>query len=435
MKKLLSIGILGALGVFGSAQPLNLQDALGIATERHPLIVGAEREVDAARAMRASLLSEFQPTLSFHAVGSDGTGTLGMMTMVNPGRMFMLPPDPFAAESLVFQWALFTSGKDRAIARVGDLGVRVGESALRRTRLDVSLRVRTAFAEAAYRRDAVNGYRAGLDAAEEMEKLTRARYEEGKVPEAFVFAAEAQTAKARRDLRVAEAEYEAALAKLREAVGGELAEPVELGEWQDATLPETLEKALELAVSLRPELQSYSFARKKAGAAADAVRRSQLPEVRLFGAQTGMTGRSMAPDTSYNLGVLLSIPLFDGSKRASEARQAEAEAAKATASYEAERLSVEAQVRSAWAKWRAVDDVLAFAEAQLRAAEEAYRIAKLRFDVGKAVHAEVSVVLADLVAAEVSVADAHRYKRMAEAELIRAIGLEPEREKPSNTGG
>jgi outer membrane protein TolC len=368
-------------------------------------------------------------------VGSQGTGELGIMTMIGPARMFMLPPDPFASESLVFQWALFSSGRARAVSRVGEMGVRIGDAGVRRARLDVAYRVRSAFAEAAYRRDAIRGYRAGWEAAEEMEKLTRARYEEGKIPEAFVFAAEAQTAKARRDLRVAEAEYESALAQLREALGGGLGEPFEIGEWQDAVLPDTLERALDLAYSLRPELLSIAYEREKAGSAAEAVRRSLLPEVRLFGVQTGATGRSMAPDSSYHVGVLLSVPLFDGLMRSAEARRADSEAAKAAAMLESERLAVEAEVRSAWAKWRAVEDVLAFAEAQFRAAEEAYRIAKLRFDVGKAVHAEVSVVLADLIAAQVSLADAHRYKRKAEAELIRAIGLEPEREKLSNTGG
>lgn len=406
----------------GAQQPISLDDALRMALEGHPRVREAEQHLEAAQARRRQMLAEFAPSLALHAVGSDGSGDTGLMSMLEPSRMFMLPPDAFVAAALTFQWRVFTSGRDAAAREAAALEVREAEQELALARINVAYAVRTAFADAAYRAEAVAAYEAGLAAAEEMEALAKARFEEGKIPEAFLYAAEAQTERARRDLRIAQADLEASLAELEAAIGAELPQGARLGDWGAEQLPEELETALQEAFRSRPELLFEQLRVGKRAAEAEMARRSALPELSLFGTYLAADGERSGSSSEPKIGLLLSMPLADGGVRRARAGEAQAGSQAAESRLAAVRLEVAAQVRAAWARRRAVPDVLRHAEAESRAAEEAYRIAKLRFNVGKAVHAEVQVVLADLIAARVAVADAHRFDRLAEASLLKAVG-------------
>lgn len=435
MKPTISAILISLAVALGAQQPLSLDSALRMALDNHPRVREAEQLVEAAHARRRQLLAEFAPAVAVHAVGSEGRGDTGLMSMLEPSRMFMLPPEAFLAASLTFQWRLFTSGRDTAARDAGAQEIREAEQALALARVEVAHAVRIAFAEAAYRADAVHAHRANLSAAEEVEALTKARFEEGKVPEAFLFAAQAQTARARRDLRVAEADLEASLAELAAAVGGELREGTTLGDWYTEQLPESLESAVEEAYAHRPELLAERARADLQSAMAEMARRSGLPELSLFGTHLSFDGERAGSSSDSKIGLLLSMPLADGGLRRARAKEAAAGRLAAEARLSVARLEVAAQVRSAWARWRAVADVLRHAEAEFRAAEEAYRIARLRFDVGKAVHAEVQVVLADLIASRVALAEAHRFERSAEADLLRAIGRQPEKGEKKISGG
>jgi len=411
--------------VLSAQQPISLDDALKMALKSHPRVREAEQLVEAAHARRRQLLAEFAPFLAMHSVGSEGRGDTGFMSMLEPSRMFMLPRDAFFAASLTFQWRIFTSARDAAARDVGGFEVREAEQALALARLQVAYRVRKAFAEAAYRTEAVAAYEAGLLAAEEMESLAKARFEEGKIPEAFLFAAQAQTARARRDLRIAEADLEASIAELGAAVGGGLRDGARPGDWRAQQLPDTLESALGEAYDRRPELLAERARARRQGAEAEMARRSALPELSVFGTQITFGSERGGSSSNATVGLLLTMPLADGGMRRARASEATAGGLAAESRLGAALLDVAVEVRAAWARRSAVPDVLRHAEAELQASEEAYRIARLRFDVGKAVHAEVQVVLADLIAARVAVAEARRFDRNAEADLLRALGRQP----------
>jgi cobalt-zinc-cadmium efflux system outer membrane protein len=435
MKVTLSTILVLLAGALGAQQPLSLDEALQMALGGHPRIREAEQLVEAAHARRRQLLAEFAPALALHAVGSEGRGDTGLMSMLEPSRMFMLPPDAFIAASLTFQWRVFTSGRDAAAREAAAFEVHQAELELARARIEVIHAVRTAFAEAAYRAEAVAAHEAGLVAAEEMEALAKARFEEGKIPEAFLFAAEAQTERARRDLRLAQADLEASVAQLEAAVGSELPQGVRPGAWRAQQLPEALETALQEAYTSRTEMLLEQARAGKHNAEAEMARRSALPELSLFGTYLAFEGDRLGSSTDSKIGLLLSMPLADGGLRRARAGEASAGGEAAESRLAAVRLDVAAQVRAAWARRQAVPDVLRHAEAELRAAEEAYRIARLRFDVGRAVHAEVQVVLADLIAARVAVADAHRFDRLAEADMLKAVGRQPETPNLNSSGG
>ena len=83
---------------------------------------------------------------------------------------------------------------------------------------------------------------------------------------------------------------------------------------------------------------------------------------------------------------------------------------------------VEAEVASAWAEWSASSKVSASAKAEVEASEEAYRVALLRYQEGKAILSELTEVRSELTHARLSVAESTAYARKAWSKLARATG-------------
>jgi outer membrane protein TolC len=128
------------------------------------------------------------------------------------------------------------------------------------------------------------------------------------------------------------------------------------------------------------------------------------------------------PDTAYRFGFVLSFPLGDGGERRSSMNEQKAMADKAAADLKQTKLKAEAEVASAWAEWQAAPTVQKASDDQLASAEEAYRIALLRYREGKTILAEVIDARSQLVAAQLAKAEAENYTRRAWTMLQRAMG-------------
>lgn len=120
-------------------------------------------------------------------------------------------------------------------------------------------------------------------------------------------------------------------------------------------------------------------------------------------------------ETSYTVGLSLTVPLFDrnrGGIRAAYADQRAAEARLETQRQEvqADRLAAEAMLSASATRARAADD-------GVRAAEEAYRLARLGFDSGRISQLELRSTRAALVGARNSALDARFARVSAEIEL------------------
>jgi cobalt-zinc-cadmium efflux system outer membrane protein len=108
--------------------------------------------------------------------------------------------------------------------------------------------------------------------------------------------------------------------------------------------------------------------------------------------------------------------------RRAEAAEADAQAKAAEAQKEAAMQRIEREIAEAWAEWVAAPHVMAAAEAEVQAAEEGYRVSKIRYEAGKSIQAEVSQALADFVAALGSRAQAREFQHLAWTKLARALG-------------
>lgn len=424
MKRLALFLCLSLAAAWVTAQtPLTLSAAQDLAKTTNPLLKAASKDLEAARAARAKMLAPFRPMFEFEGIGMSAEGRPGMTPMDRPDMALRFGNSLLAGGGRA-TWNLFSGGRDRTSATLADRMIEMAAQRNRMAWLDLLEEVRMEFAESLAAQEMLDGLGASLDAAKELESVTKARFEAGKVPEAFVFGAEADRLRIEQDIAIAKADLEGALARLVVCCGAEIVGG-RVGSW-DVPLeaPKTLDDALEIAYKNSPRLAELKAEEQSWRLTSRMAKQTGIPNLSVFAAADSMAYRGSNMAGGSALGLWLSWPIGDGGMRKSEAAEADRKAEQYAALVAVERNSVRARLSSDWAKWVAAPRVLAAADARIKATEEAYRIAKVRYEEGKAIRTEVSEALADLQESRIGLAEAHRYQQQAWTRLTREMGLE-----------
>jgi outer membrane protein TolC len=405
-----------------------LSQAEQLALAHHPKILAAKSEMSIMQAEARTFLSAFQPHLSFSAFGLTGKNSTIVRSSLDSTMLFR--DGTTLATSAMFAWRVYSSGEDVAARAYGHKRIEFAQNLYAIACNEVILKLRLAFSYALHRVDMLNAAKASLAAAEEIERITKERFAAGTLAEAFVFRALAMTAKARSELAMSSAAHDASLGELKEAIGIPFDQPLVAHAWdlpKDA--PEDLSEAIEIALRSHPEIRSLESQAKAYQLAAEQARKSQNPSLDLIAMNDSMKNwfkpigaRNTFTEDSYKIGIVLSIPLADGGLRKAEADKHAEISHKLQNEANAARLRVQSEVSSAWFDWNVAPLVIEAADAEIKAAMEAYRIAKLRYQEGKAVHEEILMAFASLRDAMVSKAEASAHQRDAWAKLMYAIG-------------
>lgn len=422
-RTLVTLALLTASALSLASDPVGLKELTAKAIKNHPLLASARADVETERAKKSGLTAPFKPQLSVNAYGATGTGSMIFPGTVEPTNYALLPTDGTGVLNGTFMWRLYSFGRDRDLDRSGSAAVKASEARLSTEKLDVALRVRLAFADALFKHETTLAHHAAHESASEVLKVTQARFEAGKVPEAFVLRAKAEVASALREVAMAEADEARSSAGLWEAAGLEQDGTEAFGSWDAAfAAPNSLDSAMKEAMRQRPELAAFTQEMVQMNLLASAARKAGLPELSLMGMNDWMGSRGVPGSNTYKAGLVLSFPVGDGGTRLAEKKTALSGLAKATASYQAAKNHVQAEVVSAWADWQSSDKVVLSAEAEVTASEESYRVALLRYQEGKAILAELTDSRSMLSHARLGLAEATAYKRKAWSNLARATG-------------
>lgn len=229
---------------------------------------------------------------------------------------------------------------------------------------------------------------------------------------------------AARDLAKAEA-------ALKQAAG--IAQTRTLALDWNALLPSALESGtlladlLDEAVRQRPDLQALRASAAGARADAERARAARWPSVALS-ANTGRTffledGRT--PSSSYNVGVTVSVPLFDGGRLAAESRAAAREAERLQAQADGQQAQVTRSVAEAYYDVRHAQSQREGISAQFDSARESAQAAEARYTAGVGSLLEWLTAQADLARARQAVVQADVDWRLAFSRLSHALGRLP----------
>lgn len=408
---------------------LSLAEAVRLAAQQNVAVESARYRVSAAQARVTQRRADLLPTVS--AAAREARTTLNSAAAfpielpvpgIDPRGTVLGPLDVFDARARVTQ-SLFDPA-----ARTRVQSARTGVEA---ASADVGNVAELAAAQAAnaylsvLRSDAV--YTARLQdstLATELLGIAQDQLKAGTGVALDVTRARSQLSGARTQLIIARNERDRTRVDLARVLGLPLGQVLLTDAL--ASLPLTVATtepaAFDAAVRNRKDLQSLALQAKAARQQESAIKGERLPVVGVF-ADEGLSqrnGRSYLP--TYDVGVQLSLPIFDGFRR--EGRQAEQ--ASVAADLESRqrdlRAQVEADIHTALLNLGSSAEAVASARERLSLAEQEVSQARERFQAGVSGNADVITASITLNTARTQYVDALASYQAARVALARAQG-------------
>lgn len=305
----------------------------------------------------------------------------------------------------------------RRPARVNVARAEAGSAALRRdlTFIDAGGRLALTYAEAEAAQRRARLAEEGLALALADARAALVLVEEGREPILRGVQAESEAAAARASLDEAQAEHQAALARLT-AVAMLPAPATSI----DASL-------LDAAVSVQPTpVDSAPPVRVAESEATAAERRIQVERVNSrpdITASFGVTRFGAENETALTAGLSLPLPLFNRNQGAIDAARAEHRAAQARLVQA--RQDAHADRSAATVRLASSGSRVSAADAGVKAAEEAYRLSRIGADAGRISQLELRVSRTALINARSAAVDARLSRVRAEIDLARLEGRAP----------
>ena len=412
---------------------LTLADAVRMAAKQSATVEGARSRVDAAQARVTQRKADLFPTLT--ATAREGGSTINSATFPielpsAPGQPVLFPPDgkilgPVNALDVRarIQQSLFDPAARTRIASAKSV-VDVANAEVANAS-DVAATMAANAYLLVLRADAVYSARiADSTLAAELLGIAQDQLTAGTGVALDVTRARSQLAGARAQLIGARNERDRTRVDLARALG---LPPVRI-ELSDAlgTLPSTVSfdetAALDTALRERKDVQSLELQARSSRLQASAIRDERFPTVGVFAdeGQSQRNARSYLP--TYDWGIQLSVPIFDGFRREGRVEEQVSGARELDIRARDLRAQVEADVRSAMLNLRSSGEIVTAARERLSFAEQEVSQSRERFQAGVSGNADLITASMTLNAARTQLVDALTSFQGARVALARAQG-------------
>ncbi len=431
MAPLLALALSACLAAEASGPlELTIQSAVDLAMKQNRSVRQAEIAVEAAQAaVREALASRrFQLNVQGSVVNQHPSVTLEFPNPMGPPVRFELVPSivwRFQAQALQ---PVYHGGALRWAERAAELGVQASVYEAERTRATVARDVRRLFLTVLQAKQLLGVAQENLRRAEKHLADAKARVEAGVAPGFDVIRAEAEVANARDTVVAAQAAYDRALAALKTLLAIPVTEEVKLVE---PTLPPQkladLQEAMAVAVRRRPEVRAADVAVDLAKTQVRLAGASGRPAIDLFATYSKQTSAGMiGHNWNWTFGLQVSMNAFDSGRTKAAVQQAEAKVRQAKELLKQVREAVALDVYQACVGLREAAEKIVAAEKGVRQAEEAMRIADLRYREGVGPAVEVFDARAALIAARANLVNARIGYLQALVDLEYATGAKLE---------
>lgn len=419
--------------VADSVVRLTLGQAVRLASRQNAAVEGAYARVDAARARVTQRRADLLPNVTADLLERGATtnsatfpiefpSTPGQPALFDPMGSILGPVNVFDARARVSQMLYDPAARTRVqTARTGVAAANADAASI----ADLVAGVAANAYLAVLRADAVYTARlADSTLASELLGIAQDQLKAGTGIALDVTRARSQLTGARTQLIVARNERDRTRVDLARTLGLPLVR-LELGDAL-ATMPTapftTEASALGAASRNRKDIQALALQAEAAQQQADAIRAERLPSIGVF-ADEGISqrnGRRYLP--TYDWGVQLSLPLFDGFRR--EGRVAEQVSTARDLAIRVRDLhaQVDADVRIATLNLRSSAEAVAAARERLSLAEQEVAQARERFQAGVAGNADVITASLTLNTARTQLVDALTSYQTSRVALARSQG-------------
>jgi outer membrane protein TolC len=386
--------------------PLTLEKAVELALEKNLRIKAAGADARTMESMRKETLSPFWPQLSANGYYADqrmapNVYTSAGNTMARNYQVFN--SDQTRDGNLTAMYPLFSGGRDYYGYQAATRRAEGAREMLKGAEVEAAMQVRLDYIGAL--REAENVRVTGdlLQGVEERLRVTRAAFDAGRVPRYYLLRDEAERANAVQMQAMAQSRAEQALVALKTTLGVDLASSVILAdrlEFTPATL--SIDEGVREASERQPEIKAAVKQREAAAAEVRAAYGNYFPQVSLSAMydwawaknrawESQADGMRMRGDNAegYSVGVVVTLPLFDGLLRENVINTAKAKLERAVQAEGLVRQQIVRDVNQAALMLAAAAKSVEASRKGLEQAEEEFRVVKERFESGRGIQLEI----------------------------------------------
>ena len=407
------------------APDTTLADAISQAYRTNPTLQAARYDLRATDENLGLALSELRPSSALQLTTQYSKSVPGRVTQATRfAASPIITSNSLGAQFIVNQ-PVTTGGKASADIAAANAAIRAGRAGLEATEGDLLLRTISAYMD--IRRDTreLAIRKADLGQLEATLEEVYARRQAGELTKTDIAQTETQIQNAETLYNQTNAQLEddrAAYASLVGTDPGHLAPAPPLPQ-----LPATIDEAVDAADRLNPDLAGARYTEASSRAKIAAARAANHPTLSLQGT-VGLTGQ-MAPfyfhndDQSVTVQGVLTIPLTSGGHNGAAAAQAENTNSADRLRIEAARRAMLLNIANAWNQMTSSRRNVQVAEAEVTSGRVYYEGSFAEYRAGLRSTFDVLYAQEALLGAEVTLEGARHDLYVAEASLLRYVGL------------
>lgn len=409
--RVLHLGVLLVLALLdpgvATGQPLTLQEVQQQALLHHPLVIAARKTWEAAQARQRGARLPPDPQLSLQYEGLSRIQDL----------------DQYGERNLELSQVLEFPGKPRFRGRLAEYQAQLAGLEYEALRLEISAAASAACGQLWAARDILAQAGDSQRLAEDFLDKTQRRVAAGDVSPLEALRAEVEAGRATAESATAANQVQLARAKLNALLGQTPDIPIEVSGGLEylplnAELPPLQQRALEQ----RADLRAAAIRAEAARAGQSLARAELLPDLELSAGRQ----HTRQEGQFWRTGLTLALPLWSIPGQRGALAGARAEAAAAEALQAGQKNQALLEVQEAYLGVRTAEvRLLLYRDRVLPGAEEAYRLARRRYDEGTSSYLEALDAGRALAEARLTLVQALLDHHLALTVLTQAVGGDP----------
>ncbi len=401
--------------------PLTLHDAIALALRNNPQLCGvsganvsAQARIDAAKAAEG---------IQVHLASTYSYTTAIPTFQLEPGAPAVpLEPASTLLSTLSAQQVVYSGGRLQALVREAtDQATATAANGARTRQTVIYQTERTFELLVAAQQEHVVAVQT-LTTAQAHLHDAQVRYQAGAAARYDVLRAQLDVDSASRQESTADADIKIARDALVQAIGLPQGDYTAVEVEPPILNIAPVETFIQEAYAHRPELRALNMQICAEAEAIKAACAQRLPTVTLNASYSSVVPESIVQVSGWTVGVGLLLPIWDSGLIHAQVCEAQGQYTQAVAAYNEMGVEIGAEVRDAYARYEEAAANIGVAREQVEVAQEAYRIAEVRFRAGVGTATENADAQSALLSARQALVQAQANLGIALSELEYAAG-------------
>lgn len=324
------------------------------------------------------------------------------------------------------QQTLFDGFQTRNNVRAAESRVRAAQQSLRNTEQNILFNAASAYMDVIRDRQIAALQQQNLEFLEEQVRAARSRLEVGEGTRTDVAQAEASRSAAVAQVSAARAQAQASAATYRQIVGDDPGSLQPAGPVKG--LPGGIDQAYGIAANEHPAILATLQLVDAADFSVKAAEGALLPQISAQASvsqdyiDSNVGNQSDEWDTSASIGATLRVPIYSGGRTSAQVRQSKESLGQARIEVDVSRDQVRQAVTSAWTQYIAAREAVAANRELVSAAQLALNGVIEERNVGQRTTLDVLNAQADVIEAQINLADSERNVVVASYAILSAVG-------------